>query len=65
MLTNFQKSKFDEWEAWRYINPDDGIMPHGLGVINTWYEAQGMHNGDPFPTAEQMTPTRADFGLEG
>lgn len=63
MLTDFQKAKLIEWAEWREINPDDGVMPFGLNLVDDWICWQGLCTA-PFPTAEQMTPTRADFGLE-
>jgi len=64
MLNEYQEAKLIEWAEWREVQPDDGCMPHGIGIVDGWVEGQIVFDDLPFPTAEQMEPTPADFGLD-
>lgn len=62
-LTDFQVAKLREWAEYRETNYNDGCFPYGIGIVDAWIERQIYDEDTPFPTAEQMTPRRSDFGL--
>lgn len=64
MLTEYQKAKLIKWAEWMEVQPNDGVMPYGVGMVRGWAMLSTEWYEVNFPTAEQMEPTPADFGLE-